>query len=251
MGRFLTPDPFGRSPSPERPNSWNRYAYVENDPVNYTDPSGLFISGYPSVSTNGSPASPWSAEFRYTGGAWDYWLLALIASANPVASAARPAPRLNRDRLVEGAANLINEEECSNFLVNVGRRAFMTIAGKSNPDELSPGERSYYDAITAANIIGRLQGATFTDANRRETDQWGNSVSARANYGRDGADQSVTVFDDFFDEGTRGRNQIVVHEGMHLIFAFGDADLARATGVYTEDRNASSNFHRELQNHCR
>jgi RHS repeat-associated protein len=41
MGRFLTPDPFGGSPSLERPNSWNRYAYVENDPVNYYDPAGL------------------------------------------------------------------------------------------------------------------------------------------------------------------------------------------------------------------
>ncbi len=26
-----------------RPNSWNRYAYVENDPINYYDPSGLLV----------------------------------------------------------------------------------------------------------------------------------------------------------------------------------------------------------------
>lgn len=41
MGRFLTPDPYGGSGKPDNPQSWNRYGYVDNDPVNYTDPSGL------------------------------------------------------------------------------------------------------------------------------------------------------------------------------------------------------------------
>jgi len=45
MGRFLTPDPFGGSAKLGRPNSWNRYAYVENDPANNNDPSGLFLPG--------------------------------------------------------------------------------------------------------------------------------------------------------------------------------------------------------------
>ena len=44
MGRFLTPDPYGGSPTLARPTSWNRYAYVEGDPVNYNDPSGLYIA---------------------------------------------------------------------------------------------------------------------------------------------------------------------------------------------------------------
>lgn len=43
MGRFVTPDPFDGSPNLSRPNSWNRYAYVEGDPVNLSDPSGLKI----------------------------------------------------------------------------------------------------------------------------------------------------------------------------------------------------------------
>jgi RHS repeat-associated protein len=43
MGRFLTPDRGGiRAASPSRPSSWNRYAYVEGDPVNSTDRHGLF-----------------------------------------------------------------------------------------------------------------------------------------------------------------------------------------------------------------
>ena len=40
-GRFLTPDPYQGSGGPANPGSWNRYAYVEGDPVNAVDPSGL------------------------------------------------------------------------------------------------------------------------------------------------------------------------------------------------------------------
>jgi RHS repeat-associated protein len=47
-GRYMTPDPYqatATSPSdPKNPQSWNRYAYVQNDPLNYIDPSGLLRS---------------------------------------------------------------------------------------------------------------------------------------------------------------------------------------------------------------
>ena len=40
-GRFLTPDPYAGSADPADPGSWNRYAYVEGDPINEVDPDGL------------------------------------------------------------------------------------------------------------------------------------------------------------------------------------------------------------------
>ena len=39
-GRWTSPDPLGGSMS--NPQSFNRYSYVQNDPVNNTDPTGLF-----------------------------------------------------------------------------------------------------------------------------------------------------------------------------------------------------------------
>jgi RHS repeat-associated protein len=44
-GRFLTPDPVDGNPYD--PQSWNRYAYARNNPLRYTDPTGLvtFSSG--------------------------------------------------------------------------------------------------------------------------------------------------------------------------------------------------------------
>jgi RHS repeat-associated protein len=42
QGRWLTPDPAGLAAvDPANPQSWNRYAYVLNNPLGITDPSGL------------------------------------------------------------------------------------------------------------------------------------------------------------------------------------------------------------------
>jgi RHS repeat-associated protein len=40
-GRFMTPDP--SQGSPKDPRTWNRYAYTGGDPVNFVDPSGIYL----------------------------------------------------------------------------------------------------------------------------------------------------------------------------------------------------------------
>lgn len=41
LGRFLSPDPLGNSVAdPSNPQTWNQYAYVTNNPLLYTDPTG-------------------------------------------------------------------------------------------------------------------------------------------------------------------------------------------------------------------
>ena len=43
QGRFLTPDPYRASAGLTDPGSWNRYAYVQGDPINGVDPRGLKV----------------------------------------------------------------------------------------------------------------------------------------------------------------------------------------------------------------
>ena len=43
MGRFLSADPYQASGGPADPQSWNRYAYVQNDPANFIDPKGMYL----------------------------------------------------------------------------------------------------------------------------------------------------------------------------------------------------------------
>ena len=43
-GRWTAPDPYGGSMSIGSPQSFNRYSYVNNDPVNKVDPTGLMLS---------------------------------------------------------------------------------------------------------------------------------------------------------------------------------------------------------------
>jgi RHS repeat-associated protein len=54
MGRFLTPDPYVASATPSDPGGWNRYAYVAGDPINFTDPDGLFAHCPDGTHSNGS-----------------------------------------------------------------------------------------------------------------------------------------------------------------------------------------------------
>jgi len=42
LGRFMSPDPLTASGRLENPQTWNRYAYVSNNPLNRIDPTGLY-----------------------------------------------------------------------------------------------------------------------------------------------------------------------------------------------------------------
>ena len=43
-GRFMSPDPGNAGADPYNPQSWNGYSYVQNNPLNLIDPTGLCIS---------------------------------------------------------------------------------------------------------------------------------------------------------------------------------------------------------------
>ena len=71
-GRWLTPDPAGLAAVDlTNPQSWNRYAYVGNNPLAFTDPTGMIRQGGGGGGVNGGPfgyygvGSPCSAYPAY------------------------------------------------------------------------------------------------------------------------------------------------------------------------------------------
>jgi RHS repeat-associated protein len=60
LGRFVSPDPVEPG-DPTEPQSWNYYAYVLNDPINFNDPEGLIPCGDIIIGPAGSEGPTLSA----------------------------------------------------------------------------------------------------------------------------------------------------------------------------------------------
>jgi RHS repeat-associated protein len=55
QGRWVSADPAGLAAvDPANPQTWNRYAYVGNNPLSYIDPLGLYLQGCPPNCGGGS-----------------------------------------------------------------------------------------------------------------------------------------------------------------------------------------------------
>ena len=64
LGRFVSPDSI--VPEPENPQSFNRYSYVRNSPMNFTDPTGHCISNYEAGSADmHTCVAGWNAVVNY------------------------------------------------------------------------------------------------------------------------------------------------------------------------------------------
>jgi RHS repeat-associated protein len=63
--RFSQPDPYDGSYDANNPQSFNRYSYVQNDSVNFVDPSGLFLA---TESPHGDPFDPSKCYTLYIDG---------------------------------------------------------------------------------------------------------------------------------------------------------------------------------------
>jgi len=90
LGRFLSADP--HIPDPSNAQSYNRYSYVNNNPLTETDPTGFDAKSCSADSqcTGGVQGTPeqgqWSCYGPGCGGGWANSISTSVSSTNPIAA---------------------------------------------------------------------------------------------------------------------------------------------------------------------
>ena len=160
-GRFTSGDPYAASAGPSDPGSWNRYAYVQGDPVNFNDPSGLAreeMCGYPCSINATIGVVPLLGTWE-TGGQRaqvaekDRSGLRASVSDSRIARVSR-----NLDRAIGAALNALAKPDCAML--------FSAPEGALSPQELlttlqsGRSEWGYF----ALNVINSVDPDTITSA---------------------------------------------------------------------------------------
>jgi RHS repeat-associated protein len=223
MGSFSTPDPGGiKTAVPSRPSSWNRYAYVEGDPVNFTDPRGLFMcadcgdgggesgedSGYaPPVWGDRPPPPAMSDSDQHgTGGGGSSlatrmrsFMQAAVGGLGPGCQRALGAVNLSvatpPGTLGGGQVNLLmalGQTDGVNFF-DIGTQGQLTL---SQTGIVDPSTGSAYSPdLTLAAAFGNQTTNSAVTIN-----------------------SSVLLGPAFWSSGVASQDMILVHEDLHLVF---------------------------------
>ena len=143
-GRFLTPDPYGPSANPGNLLSWNRYAYVANDPVNENDPSGLFY--WPTIGDFGGGGSPeWWDYFPYPSGGNN--------GPDPDPDPGRHAAKPNKyiaAALKDVESILAGDNSCSKFFGSFAQKALEALGPMLTPTPLNNPNIGIHMVVPAA-----------------------------------------------------------------------------------------------------
>ena len=183
LGRFLSPDPVVANPFHSQ--GWNRYAYVRNRPLSFTDPTGLYMSGsYYGLTADSFNAVDWNRMLTLE--LWDY-------VANSVEIRRTASLRLGRRN--GGASEVPATAEDTAAAEDTGRLALpsflpplLTSGGDEpidhatlEPVVLSGGRVSVYRATAGRShfyaVVGRICARSNPDCN----DAWARRVFGHVN----------------------------------------------------------------------
>jgi RHS repeat-associated protein len=133
-GRFMTPDPYAGSVSLRDPGSWNRYAYVYGDPINYLDPSGLCTAMLAGVTMSPDDSSPFDQTQINLGGVagFPYSGLNSVYSVEDIYSQAAFGPNASTQVALDTLLSALNGNSGSIDVIaySGGAQAFATAFGE-------------------------------------------------------------------------------------------------------------------------
>jgi RHS repeat-associated protein len=241
-GRFAQADPYQASGGAADPGSWNRYAYVGGDPVNFYDPPGLFM-----------------AVPQPNGPFLGHW----IPNAGGFPIGGGGAPEIEVRETEEASGGGTSPEDVTGFLsskittkaqarewtiqavINIAERCFKKIGITRSKTLAKAQDIMYFDgrpsedgSVPIARILGpdlepRL-GETF------------NSVSYGANavilrYKSSGdISRYVVLGANFFGRTATDQGITLAHEVFHYATGLGDRELGRLAGYTGKDFSAAS-----------
>ena len=253
LGRFMQPDPLAGTIA--NPQSLNRYAYVQNDPVNLIDPLGLEgvchtashngNDAYPhchaSTSAEGDKESTISALF--SGNRWPMFDPS-ASTGGDAAAAAKIQAFESRDytQVKTRAFRLALQEECAEFIEEA---LLLSITGGTSFEALNQTQQETIQSLdlSAENLAQRVAAANtvggFTHTNT--------NIVANVHFGS----QTIRTMQRFDGLAPLQQAQVFLHEGLHL---FGPPDQAIIAGLGLETRegqSASSRVQEEVERKCR
>ena len=224
MGRFLTPDPGGaRTANPADPGSWNRYAYVNGDPINFTDRRGLV-------------AEP--ADF---GG---YVSPLFLPAPNPIPEpdpdppdpafpSQRPAGQVPPFQIYDA---YLTKEYQTMLRYRIGKLGNCTriLGGASAADfEVATSDIAFFDGQLGGPGSNRTQNMVSGNGNSATLAETVlHSIAGTLTDIRGIPQNEVILGSDFFHDPTVSRPDTLLHEALHVTLGLGDQGLKAYLSQY-------------------
>jgi RHS repeat-associated protein len=241
-GRFLSPDPYTASGGPGAPQSWNRYAYVANDPINRYDPRGLMIScpggicpvleGDTDSGGHSGGGGGWGGGI---GGSSDMQVVedSLGGGGGGGGGGVDLSTTSMMRKRLSGKIDSLAGSNCEKAFGGAG----ISLSGLQE----ASGEMGYYDAagdegrLTVGNVLGNGDKTTLRDFAAAQPSGTAATTLAVSGQGPGGIviTGNVVLTALFGTVGKAIQDIVLLHEALHHRLQADDAGVRRAFGIDT------------------
>jgi RHS repeat-associated protein len=226
QNRFAQPDPYDGSNNLHNPQSFNRYAYTEGDPIRFVDPSGLNLeapdNGYYSC-----------IRYHYSNGRgqgfWGGWNCTFVGSSDTGGSGAplNSKDKAKYDKEKEKLRDKLNKkkQDCLDLLAKAG----LTLEQVQN----AINDQRPFDGTTSSSIT--LGEAGLLPENVADASQIVQQFFADHAGGSFAIWAVTAIFgqtsNDVYYRPGKIRPSLILHEALHSVTNNGDIDLAARLGL--------------------
>ncbi len=227
-GRWTTPDPYKGSMNLGNPQSFNRYSYVENEPTNYIDPSGLLMAAPGSVCARG-----YLTTILYGNSSDGFQIVAQFltcyewaqSGGSPTALTVKENEKL--DKRIAKIKDQLKKEKCKKFLESHGISISDLNAQLDDQSKRFSGPKSTNYTVAEAGLDGDPS-----------TQNWTVSTWFKKKYG--GRIQAAVGSNDRVFYKNFNSVTTILHENLHVSTGLGDVALANKLGLKHDGTVASA-----------